>query len=37
MVKWVKNPAAVAPVAVEAQVPSEAWSSGLKDLVLLQL
>ena len=31
MVQWVKNPTLVAQVAVEAQVRSLAWHSGLKD------
>ena len=33
MVQWVKNPTAVAQVAVEAQVQYLAQHSGLKDLV----
>ena len=36
MVQWVKNPTAVARVAVEIWVRSPAWYSGLKDLVLPQ-
>ena len=35
--QWVKNPTAVAQVAVEAWVGSLALSSGFKDLVFLQL
>ena len=31
MAQWVKNLTAVAPAAVEAQVPSLAWCGGLKD------
>ena len=34
---WGKDPAAAAWVAVEAQLGSLAWSSGLKDPALLQL
>ena len=37
MVQWVKNLTAVARVAAEVQVPSPAWCSGLKNLVLPQL
>ena len=33
MAQWVKNPIAAAWVTAEAQVPSLAWCSGLKDLV----
>ena len=35
--QWVTNPNAEAQVAAKAQVPSQAWCSGLKDLALLQL
>ena len=34
--QWVKNPTAVAWVAVDAQVQSPAQQSGLEDLVLLK-
>ena len=37
MVQWVRNPTAVAQVAVEAQVLCQAWHSELKDLALPQL
>ena len=37
MVQWVKNPTAMAEVAVEVQVESLAWCSRLKDPVLPQL
>ena len=37
MAQWVKNLIVAARVAAEVRVPSLAWSSGLKDLVLLQL
>ena len=37
MVHWVKNPTAEAQVTEEAQVPSPAQHSGLKDPALLQL
>ena len=37
VVQWLKNPISAAQVAVEAQVPSPAWPSGLKDLALLHL
>ena len=37
MAQWVKNLTAAAPVAAEAQIPSPAWVSGLKDSVLPQL
>ena len=37
MVQWVKNPTAVAWVALEVQVQSLDGRSGFKDLVLLQL
>ena len=37
MVQGVKNTTAVARVAVEVQVQSLAWRSGLKDPKLLQL
>ena len=37
MVQWVKNLTEVAQVAAEAQAPSPAQYSGLKDLALLQL
>ena len=36
MAQWIKNLIAVAWVAMEVQVPSPAWHSGLKDLLLLQ-
>ena len=32
VVQWVKNPTAVALVALKAWIQSEAWCSGLKDL-----
>ena len=35
--QWVKNPTAVAWVAEEVGLPSSAYSSGLKNPVLLQL
>lgn len=37
MAQWVKNPTAVAQVAVGAQFRSPDQHSGLKDLALLQL
>ena len=37
LVQWVKNPTAVARVSEEAQVPSPAQHSGLKDPVLPQI
>ena len=37
MERWGKNLTSVAWVTVEMQVPSPAWSSELKDPVLLQL
>ena len=35
--QWVKNPTAAAQVAVEVQVRTPAWCSGLKDLALPHL
>ena len=37
MTHWVKDPTAVAQMAVEARVQSWAWHSGLKDPELPQL
>ena len=37
MVQGVKNLTALAQVAAEAWIQSQAWCSGLKDLTLLQL
>ena len=37
MAQWVRNPAAAAQVASEAQIRSPAWCKELKDLELLQL
>ena len=34
--QWFKNPPAVTAVAVQVQVPSPAWLSGLKDVELPQ-
>lgn len=37
MTQWIMNPAAVAHVAVEVQVPGQGWHSELKDLALPHL